>query len=138
MTEGDEVVIQPEPDAPENTETGGTPSNTDDTKGNTSAAKDNAAATKTIEKPGQVPQTVPKSQPGAKQYYIVAGCFQQESNADNYVDYLNAQGYNSQKFGKYGGLYAVSFNSFNSYSDAQKELNKIKKSTEPGAWILYY
>lgn len=79
-----------------------------------------------------------ESKPAAKQYYIVAGCFQNENNAVDYASYLREQGYDAQKFGKYSGLHAVSFNAFTDYNEALRELNKIRKNVEPEAWILYY
>lgn len=140
----DEVVIQPEETNEAETEEAENLNNENAESANTAGAPEEES--KSAELPKEVVNEPVKTQPavksnqssGVKRYYIVAGCFQQESNADNYVNYLNGQGYNSVKFGKYGGLFAVSFDSFSSFSDAQKELNKIKKSTEPEAWILYY
>ncbi len=83
-------------------------------------------------------ETANQPSAGQKKYYIVAGCFQYEKNADNYVSYLRDQGFDADKFGKYGKLHAVSFDAFTSYNEAVNELNRIKKSTEPEAWILYY
>lgn len=73
-----------------------------------------------------------------KKYYVVAGCFEIEENADNYVFYLKNKGYNPEKFGKVGKLSVVSFNSFSSKEAAIKELREIQGKIEPEAWILFY
>ena len=83
-------------------------------------------------------QPEPVAQPVGKRYYIVAGCFQNENNAVDYAAHLRGQGYDAQKFGKYGGLHAVSFESFGNYNEALKQLNKVRNNVEPEAWILYY
>lgn len=72
-----------------------------------------------------------------KKYYVVAGCFEIEENANNYVSYLKNKGYNPEKFGKVGKLYVVSFNSFSSKEAAIKELREIQGKIEPEAWILF-
>jgi len=73
-----------------------------------------------------------------RKYYVVAGCFEIEENAYNYVSYLKNKGYNPEKFGKVGKLYVVSFNSFSSKEAAIKELREIQGKIEPEAWILFY
>lgn len=148
MAQSDEVVIQPETESADNkvAESEVTESNVDDNTPSDNTEEIIEASQRTSEATGganvaatnETSSEISRNQTSGKRYYIVAGCFQQEKNADNYVNYLNGQGYNSEKFGKYGGLFAVSFNSFASYSEAQKEMNKIKESTEPQAWILYY
>lgn len=93
------------------------------------------AATNELQQPAQ---PKPQVEPAGKKYYIVAGCFQNENNANEYAAHLRDQGYGAEKFGKYGGLHAVSFESFTSYNDALRQLNKIRNNVEPEAWILYY
>ncbi len=77
-------------------------------------------------------------QSAVKKYYVVAGCFKSQRNAEKYVAELQAKGYNSELFGTHDNLYAVSFNSFTSRESAVNEMNRIRKSSEPKAWILYY
>jgi cell division septation protein DedD len=77
-------------------------------------------------------------QSSVKKYYVVAGCFKSQRNAEKYVAELQAKGYNSELFGTHDNLYAVSFNSFTSRESAVNEMNRIRKSSEPKAWILYY
>ncbi len=73
-----------------------------------------------------------------KRYYIVAGCFRIESNADALVKELRRMGYKAEKFGKIGNLHAVSYASFFDKSVATKELKKIRNNEEPDAWIVYH
>lgn len=80
----------------------------------------------------------PTIESGIKKYYIVAGCFRDENNADAYVQKLNTGGFPAEKFGKIGNLYAVSFNSFTDKSQAIQELRKIRKNQEAEAWLIYY
>ncbi len=129
----DEIVIQPDTDDTNVSE------NEETISENSKEIKEEINDNEVVKKEPEVKKETPAAKKtDSKRYYLVAGCFQQEKNADNYVEYLVGQGYNSEKFGKYGGLYAVSFNSYESFSEAQKELNKIKKATESQAWILYY
>ncbi len=73
-----------------------------------------------------------------KQFYIVAGCFKEENNADKLVNELKKDGYHSEKFGKIGNLHAVSFGSFSDKSAAITELKNIRTAGHPDAWIIYY
>jgi len=75
---------------------------------------------------------------GGKKFYIVAGCFEKEENADNYITLLRDKGFNPEKFGTIGRLHAVSFRSFSSREEAIVELKNIRNTTEPSAWLLYY
>jgi hypothetical protein len=74
----------------------------------------------------------------SKKYYIVAGCFEIEANADKYVKKLQGKGYNASKFGKYKNLYTVSFESYNSWNEALMGLKEIRTNVQSEAWILYY
>ncbi len=73
-----------------------------------------------------------------KKYYIVAGCFRDETNADALVRELRKKGFNAEKFGKLGNLHAVSFASFIDKASATEELKKVRDSQQPEAWIVYY
>ncbi len=74
-----------------------------------------------------------------KQYYIVAGCFEVEQNADNYVQTLKEKGYNNaKKFRKIGRLHAISFDSYRDHQDALKALRRIQSDYEANAWIMEY
>ncbi len=71
-----------------------------------------------------------------KKYYIVAGCFRDEANADRLVKELQDKGYDAEKFGKIGPLFAVSYGSFPDKSSADTELATIKKNVQADAWIV--
>jgi SPOR domain len=77
-------------------------------------------------------------QPEAKRYYVVAGCFSELKNAQNYMQSLLDQGYDASIFGTHKNLHAVCFNSHSSKQDAVNELNRIRSGFDPKAWVLYY
>jgi nucleoid DNA-binding protein len=83
--------------------------------------------------PSQVP-----SASGSARYYIVAGCFRDEVNADELVKSLQSKGFQAEKFGKIGNLYAVSFASFESQEKAVLELKRIREEVHPEAWMTQF
>ena len=94
-----------------------------------------------IEQNNDVSDLAPVPQPvlhDRKGYYIVAGCFREENNADQLVIELRKKGFQSEKFGKIGNLHAVSFSSFADKSAALEELKRIRNTEQKEAWIAYY
>jgi hypothetical protein len=77
------------------------------------------------------------SQTPGSRYYIVAGCFRDEVNADSLVASLKLLGYKAEKFGKIGNLYAVCFASFDDKEKAVPELKKIREKV-PSAWMTKF
>jgi nucleoid DNA-binding protein len=75
---------------------------------------------------------------GEKRYYIVAGCFGEETNADAMVQKLIEKGYHAQKYGKRGNLNCVSYSSFTDRNKAITELEKIRQEEDPDAWLNEY
>ena len=75
---------------------------------------------------------------GEKKFYIVAGCFRDEPNAQAMVEELIGKGYKAQKFGMIGNLHAVSYSSFTDKEKALQELQRIRKEVAPDAWMVYY
>jgi len=73
-----------------------------------------------------------------KRYYIVAGCFRDEQNANALVKKLKQKGYDAEKFGKIGNLHAVSYSSFIDRAEAQNQLRRIREEVEQEAWLTYY
>jgi len=74
---------------------------------------------------------------GKMPYHVVAGAFLQEENATKMYDELIKLGYHAQKIRQNKhGLYPVIYGSFASYSEAQTEMERIKKSHNPEAWVL--
>lgn len=71
-------------------------------------------------------------------YYIVAGCFRDEMNANDLVKTLQKSGFKAEKFGKIGELYAVSFSSYDDKEDAAKELARIREESHPDAWMAQF
>lgn len=70
-------------------------------------------------------------------YHIVAGAFLKEENANIMYDELVHLGYPAKRIDKNNhGLFPVIYMSFSSYSEAQTELQKIKQSHNPEAWLL--
>jgi len=84
------------------------------------------------------PDGITISAGGELRYYIVAGCFRDEVNADELVTSLKNSGYHAEKFGKIGELYAVSFASFDDKELAVKELAKIREEFHPDAWMTRF
>ncbi len=68
-------------------------------------------------------------------YYVVAGAFSNEQNADNLVIELKNKGYNAEKFGNLGSLHAVSYDVFNNKQEADRFLKTIQDEVDPQAWI---
>ena len=67
-------------------------------------------------------------------YYIIAGVFAVEQNANRMLEKLNSWNYNALII-KEKNLLRVSYNSFKNREDAVFALNKIKKQN-PEAWLL--
>jgi cell division protein FtsN len=70
-------------------------------------------------------------------FHIVAGAFRIKENCDKKLEQLQKLGYNARKIGanKYG-LHQVVYSSYNSRTEAQKELYKIRESHNQNAWLL--
>ncbi len=87
-----------------------------------------------------VPEPVTETQPAgqSKKYYIVAGMFSIQANAEELVNTLKAKGFNAELFGRHGNLYGVSFSSHESKAAAVQEMNRIREQSNPQAWLLYY
>ena len=90
----------------------------------------------TYTEPEPEPETPPAGQ--TKKYYVVAGMFSIQTNAEDLVNTLKSKGYDAELFGRHGNLYAVSFSSHVSKTAAVQELNRIREQINPKAWLLYY
>ncbi|MFN4233228.1 MAG: SPOR domain-containing protein [Bacteroidia bacterium] len=69
-------------------------------------------------------------------FYIIGGCFQEESNALKFLEKLQQKGYNATLLEKKDGLYRVSYGVFNSKEEARAELISIKSKEASAAWIM--
>ena len=70
---------------------------------------------------------VKASVPGQKHFYVVAGCFQQEQNADNYLEKLQNEGYEAEKFGMIRDMHAISYSKHETREEALKNLQRIRR-----------
>ena len=86
---------------------------------------------KEIEKPSVV---IEKEQVSKKQYYIIAGAFSVEANANKLQSRLNKWNYNSTVI-RGENIMRVSYDEFKSKEEALISLAKIRKEN-PQAWIL--
>lgn len=68
-------------------------------------------------------------------FHIVGGCFSEERNAKKLVRKLNKAGFDAWIIGKRKGLYAVSYNSFESRREAVDALASAQNHNSK-AWIL--
>lgn len=70
-------------------------------------------------------------------YHIVAGAFRIEENSDKKLKQLQNQGYSARKIGtnKYG-LHQVVYASYETRSEAQNALYKIRREHNRDAWLL--
>lgn len=101
--------------------------------------------TATIETPKtEVVETTPAPVPVVKEepkpvvremnYFLVAGCFKVKSNADNLNARLIGEGYNS-KVMPYYNLYMVTYEGYETRTEAQAALNRIVQ--EPGKELTW-
>ncbi|MCB9188882.1 MAG: HU-CCDC81 and SPOR domain-containing protein [Flavobacteriales bacterium] len=70
------------------------------------------------------------------EYFVIGGCFSEESNAKVFVEQLNAKGYNAVLVDVNKGLHRVAFGQFVSKEDAKTALSQITASGEYSGWIL--
>lgn len=84
-----------------------------------------------------LPEIVFKVKTEIGNYHIVAGAFREKENAAKKVTQLKAEGFSPREIGanKYG-LHQVVYGSFETRKEALAKLREIKKSNNPGAWLL--
>jgi cell division septation protein DedD len=80
-------------------------------------------------------ETVVSKPSSGKQYYVVAGCFQEESNAIKFVAALKQEGFQSEIIDVKNGLHRVAFRKFSSFEEAL-ELHKNLLLEGKEAWVL--
>ncbi len=104
------------------------------------AAETDQTGVESVEETDTEPEPEPETPPAGqtKKYYIVAGMFSIQTNAEDLVNTLKAKGYDAELFGRHGNLYAVSFSSHVSKTAAVQELNRIREQINPKAWLLFY
>lgn len=80
---------------------------------------------------------IPKASTGGKKYYIIAGSYGTMETAQAAVDKLKTEGFpNAEVVGLNSiGKYRISFSSYSTRAEAEKEIITIKEKTLPDAWI---
>jgi len=70
-------------------------------------------------------------------YHIVVGSFENRTNAINYSEKLKGQGVDSKTIPIMDGkMTAVTYGSFNNKEEAVRELRRVQREFEKGAWLL--
>ena len=82
-------------------------------------------------------KTTPKISPSGKLYYVIAGSFSSEANAEKLVESLKEKGYRAMiaDTNKYG-MYRVAYVGIEDYSTAKERLYAIRQEDNSEAWIL--
>ncbi len=71
-------------------------------------------------------------------YLIVAGSFKSKENADNYLSRIKSKGYSPEIILASNGMYMVTYGRYKDINSANADLEKIKSSENPAAWVLKY
>jgi len=88
-----------------------------------------------ITEPTQVAET--QTVVTGQKYHVIGGAFRDHNNALKLIAILQEQGYPAAVVDTTpGGLYVVSMEGFNDYSEATTQLEEIKKAGFSGSWIL--
>jgi len=72
----------------------------------------------------------------SKRYYVVAGCFREYSNANNFVNSLRLKGFNSVLIDKKGDLYRVGMFGSNIQANILSSLGRAREKGFKDAWVL--
>lgn len=75
-------------------------------------------------------------EPEIENFYVIGGCFSEESNALSFVKKLQKQGYPAKQIKHFKKLHAVAYSGFTYESDARDFLASIKKDNITSAWLL--
>jgi len=91
--------------------------------------------------PAKAEPTIVKSEikvhPSSKQYYIIAGSFSKEKNAQKLIAQLSEKGYSAIVADtNKNGMYRVAYAGFSSKADAKQELLAIRQDENSDAWLL--
>jgi nucleoid DNA-binding protein len=73
---------------------------------------------------------------GGKKYYLIAGCFSVEANADKMVEKLKTEGFDAQKLAiSKINMFYVSYSSYSDRASAAQEMEKLKAADKENIWI---
>lgn len=107
---------------------------TPEIKRDTLSVKDSMAFTEPLP-PVQEASAVP----AGKRYYIIAGSFEVEANAEKYMQKLQQQGYEATKIPRSRkSMFAVGCVSYDTQKEALSQLNHYRNKVHPKAWVLGY
>ncbi len=97
-----------------------------------------AKTEKEIEKPLEAVKERPSAEAKISgTYHIIAGCFGDEANAENYVSRLKTRGYDAGILDFHKNLHRVKLESFDDYSTALSTLQTMRNDGSfPNAWLL--
>ena len=109
-------------------------------------ARQNAPTTQTAqpEPPRQEPpkETAPAPTPTAKaepHYFLIAGCFEYRSNADNLAESLKASGFpDAEVLPYYENLYLVSYCGYATREEAEEALRKMRQEDDRADTWLHH
>ncbi len=78
-------------------------------------------------------------EPGRKVYYIIAGSFEEEHNAEIYAEELRSKGApNAKAFGRNRlGFYRVAYDYYYDLREAEQMLPTVQQTESDDAWILH-
>ena len=69
-------------------------------------------------------------------YAIIAGCFSQQANAENYLKPILEQGYPEAFLMQKNGMFYVCYGQYATLDQAKSALTGIWANANPKAWIL--
>jgi cell division protein FtsN len=86
----------------------------------------------------KVDKVVRKEKPQkVRRFFVIGGCFEQFDNAERLVKKLKRLGFDAQLVGKNKrNLHRVAYGSYETRSDAKRNLKKIKRSQIQSAWLF--
>jgi nucleoid DNA-binding protein len=107
------------------------------------SSKEQTEATKIVAEPKvQTKKAVSKTEittsvaSEGKKYYLIAGCFSVEANADKMVQKLKDEGFGAQKLVvPKSNMFYVSYSSFPDRASASQEMDKLKAADKENVWI---
>jgi hypothetical protein len=85
----------------------------------------------------EVIKPVQSSNKKIKEYHIIAGAFKEKKNADNLIEDLKKKSFEAVYAGQTsGGLWRVSYGTFENETVALKQLEEVKRNENKQAWLL--
>lgn len=69
-------------------------------------------------------------------WFVIGGCFSEESNAKSFVKKLQKQGFPAKQIDHFKELHAVAYQGFEKENDARAFMANIKSNSNQSAWLL--